>query len=123
MIRRRFPPQHNMYNRCVTFLYGTAAEINAVLKRDCPAGEEMLEVAPNALGFWRVYRQDGFEADYICIVKGKGRANELSSLAHECLHHTSHVMRNAGIALSRKSEEAYCYYLGWIYRNCLEAMR
>lgn len=123
MIRRRFPIRQNVYNRAITFLYGTANEINAVLRRDCPATDELLELAPSAIGFWRIYTQDGYEADYICVVKRRDRTEMLASLAHECLHHTAHVLRKAGMPLTRKTDEAYCYYFGWVFRNCLEAMR
>lgn len=123
MKRVRFPIRHNVYNRAITFLFGTAREINAVLKRDCPLGEELLQLEPSAIGFWRIYRQDGYEADYICVVKRRDNTEMLASLAHECLHHTGHVLRRAGMPLTDESEEAYCYYFGWVFRNCLEAMR
>lgn len=123
MIRRRFPIRQNVYAREITFLFGTSAEINAVLRRDCPQDNELLELEASAIGFWRVYVQDGYEADYICLVKRRDRNEMLASLAHECLHHTAHVLTKAGIALTRETDEAYCYYFGWIFRNCLEAMR
>lgn len=123
MIRRRFPIRQNVYNRAITFLFGTVADINAVLQRDCPIGEEMLQLEPSSIGFWRVYRQDGYEADYICLVKRRDRNEMLASLAHECLHHAAHVLQRAGMQLTRETDEAYCYYFGWVFRNCLEAMQ
>ena len=123
MKRRRFPIRQNVYARAVTFLYGTASEINAVLNRDFPRGQDAQQLQSSGIGIWCVYTQDGYEADYICVVKRRDKTEELSSLAHECLHHVSHVLRKAGMPMTYDTDEAYCYYFGWVFRNCLEAMK
>jgi hypothetical protein len=124
MIRRRFPIRQNLYSRAVTFLYGTTHEINAVLKRDYPGTDnDPATLSVDCIGKCVIYVQDGYEADYICMVKRRDRPEMLAALAHECLHHVAHVLRKAGMPLTYESEEAYCYYFQWVYRNCLEAMR
>lgn len=127
MIRRRFPIEHNVYNRAVTMLVGTADEINRALKRDCPPTETHEDLRTDAAAYWRVFREDGYEADYLCLVRdGNPRArltaSEISFLAHEVMHHTSHALRTAGLDLSRKTDEAYCYYLGWMLKQCLRVV-
>lgn len=37
-------------------------------------------------------------------------------VAHECFHVTSFILREAGLVLSNKSEEAFAYYLGWLVK-------
>lgn len=43
-------------------------------------------------------------------------------LAHECLHATAHVMKDAemGELSDLASQEAYCYYHGWLVSKILE---
>lgn len=123
MKRRRFPLRQNIYARAITFLHGTAPEINAVLKRECPKGDEHRDLSSDCIGRWVVYQENGYEADYICIVKRHDKNEMLAALAHECLHHTNYTLRKAGMPLANESDEAYCYYFGWVFRNCLEAMQ
>jgi len=122
MRRRRFPIRHNIYSRAITFLHGTAAEINAALKRDCPKGDEHRDLSSDCIGRYVIYVQNGYEADYICIVKRSNKSEMIGALAHEVFHHVSYTLRKAGMPLSNESDEAYCYYFGWVFRNCLEAM-
>lgn len=121
-IAKRFPLRENVYNRAVTFLYGSVDQINDRLRRDTPDEKDFWPVQTNALGHWRVIKQDGHEADYICVANDCDPSELMPVLAHECLHHTSHTLRTAGMRLKKSSEEAYCYYLGWIMEQCVRAM-
>lgn len=118
VIRKRLP--WDIYNRCVTFLYGTIDEINAVLRRDCPGGFEPLR--PSCLGHYKVYLHDGHEADYVCIVRTGSRDSQFAVLAHETLHLAGHALRLAGIPFEEITEEAYTYYQQWLIRECLRIM-
>lgn len=123
MIRRRFPLRHNLYARAITFLCGSAPEINRVLRRECPKGEEHRDLSPDCIGRWVLYVEDGYEADYLCIVTRRDKNEMLAALAHECLHHVNYALRKAGMPLANESDEAYCYYFQWVFRNCLDAMK
>lgn len=122
MKRTRFPIKQNVYNRSITFLYGTAKEINAALERACPKGDVHEPLTPADVGHWRVYTYHGLDDDFICVVQGHSNAAQLAALGHEVLHHVNYALRAAGLPLTRKSEEAYCYYFQWVFRNCVEAM-
>lgn len=41
------------------------------------------------------------------------------TLLHECFHLTAQVMRACGVELTRESEEAYAYYMEWVFNECL----
>lgn len=119
LIAKRFPLRENVYNRAVTFLFGSIDQINTRLRRDTPDEKDFWPIEESALGHWRIIKQAGYEADYICIASDTSRAEQMQALAHECLHHTSHALRMAGLPLKRSSEEAYCYYLGWMVDKCV----
>ena len=125
MIRRRLPM--DVYNRAITLLYGSVEEINAVLRRDVRHIDEPPESAPvlarNALGKWVRYCHNGYDADYICIVKRGTLAGQMAVLTHEALHCASHALRMAGIAHTDETEEAYCYYHQWLFVQCAMLMR
>jgi len=108
----------------VTFLYGTVADINRVLRRDCP---DATPLAPSCRGHWIAYSNGGYEADYLCIVgvahpSSRSRDERLAILAHESLHHVGHVLRMAGIQLTEDTEEAYTYYLQFTIERCARLM-
>lgn len=42
-----------------------------------------------------------------------------ATLAHECLHITHYVLDYAGMHLTESSSEAFTYYMGWLYRECM----
>ena len=51
-------------------------------------------------------------------------SNKQSSLIHECLHACSYVLRNRNILLSSiEAEEAYAYYLSYIWRTIKEKIK
>lgn len=113
-----------MYGRCVTVLYGTVAEINRVLKRECP---DAAQLRPSCRGHWLVYDREGYESDYLCIVGvarpvAGTRDARLTIVAHEALHLVGHALRMAGIAPSEETEEAYAYYLQYIIAQCAKVM-
>ncbi len=120
MINRRLPS--NVYRREITLLYGTTAEINAVLRKQLGADGHALCLETCSEGKWICYARGGFEADYICVVRNRSRAAEFSALAHEVLHHVGHTMRTAGVPFTAETEEAYCYYHHWVTDQCLQLM-
>ena len=47
-----------------------------------------------------------------------------SNLVHEIFHAVSYVLRNRDITLDNESsEEAYCYYFSYVYREIHERLR
>ncbi len=44
----------------------------------------------------------------------------LVTIAHEALHATCYVLGEAGLTLSRDSEEAFTYYQGWVLDQILD---
>lgn len=44
--------------------------------------------------------------------------HHLGVLAHECFHAAEFVMRERGMVLTDASDEAYAYYLAWMFREC-----
>lgn len=118
LVRRRLPA--DTYNRAITFLYGTLEQINAALPRET-GDPDVLH--PSTLGRWVTHTHDGREADFLCVVRTGSLDEELPTLAHEALHLTGHVLRTAGVAHTLETEEAYTYYMGWIIRESLKAMR
>lgn len=118
LVRRRLP--HDTYNRAITFLYGTLEQINAELKRQTGDPDALKACT---LGRWVSHEHDGYEADFLCVVRTGSLDEELPTLAHEALHLTGHVLRMAGVAHTLETEEAYTYYQGWLIREALIAMR
>jgi hypothetical protein len=120
MIAKRLPP--DVYNRAITFLYGTLDDINARLRRECP--DEFEELRVSLLGHYKMYiHSGGYEADYLCVVRTGTRDEQFAVLTHEAFHLVGHALRNAGIPLTEDTEEAYTYYLQWITRHCLRMMK
>lgn len=119
LTRRRLPI--DLYNRCVTFLWGTVEQINAQLKRECPRDFEPLRTS--CRGHWKSYLHRGYENDFICIVKVGAREDQLIILAHEALHCASHALRMAGLAHTEETEEAYTYYQQYLMRMCAQHLR
>lgn len=116
--------EKDVYNRFVTFAYGTVAEINRYIKKHLPEHEQL---RPSTRGRWMVRERDGYEADFICIVRVRRpahatRDNRLATLAHESLHHVGHVLRMSGIQLTEDTEEAYTYYLQFTIERCARLM-
>lgn len=46
----------------------------------------------------------------------------LATLAHECVHGAVAVLQHRGLKLSDESEEAFSYYVGWLFRGCHERL-
>lgn len=46
------------------------------------------------------------------------RSVHLGVLAHESFHGAEFVMRERGLTLSDASDEAYAYYVGWVFEEC-----
>jgi hypothetical protein len=116
MIKRRLP--YTVFNRCITFLYGTVDEANRHFAKHCP--DEFRPLHPSCQGHWKCYSHDGgYEADFIFVRQQRSMQAKMEYLAHEALHCTSHALRMAGLAHTEETEEAYTYYQAWIIRECL----
>jgi hypothetical protein len=46
-----------------------------------------------------------------------------STLAHECFHAVNYTLDYRGFTLSDSSEEAYAYYLSWLYEECMTRIK
>lgn len=46
----------------------------------------------------------------------------LSVLAHEAFHAAEFTLRERGMTLTDASDEAYAYYIAWIFRECYRRM-
>jgi hypothetical protein len=44
--------------------------------------------------------------------------NWLGTLVHECMHVASRTLRERGSTLCDESEEAYTYYIQWLFNAC-----
>lgn len=47
----------------------------------------------------------------------------LSVLAHESFHAAEFVLRERGLRLTDESDEAYAYYIAWIFRECYKRLK
>ena len=47
----------------------------------------------------------------------------LSVLAHECFHAAEFVLRERGMTLTDASDEAYAYYIAWMFRECYRRLK
>lgn len=47
----------------------------------------------------------------------------LSVLAHESFHAAEFVLRERGITLTDSSDEAYAYYIAWMFRECYARLK
>lgn len=50
-------------------------------------------------------------------------ATHLSVLAHESFHAAEFVLRERGMTLTDASDEAYAYYIAWMFRECYRRMK
>ena len=50
------------------------------------------------------------------------RSQDLGVLAHESMHGALYVLRNRHVEFSEGSEEAFTYYVTWLFRNCHERL-
>lgn len=46
-----------------------------------------------------------------------------ATLAHECFHAANYTLEHRGFRLSDTSEEAYAYYLSWLYEECMKRIK
>lgn len=77
------------------------------LKQDVPKKEDNWR----GLGNFTAYEHHKGGALWI-----KNRKDH-STISHECLHATFHVMTRMGMPLVEASEEAWAYYLGWLVKE------
>lgn len=120
LVVRRFGP--DVYNRCLTFMYGSREQIDKAMVRRHSGYENCKR---QALGRWLCWENDktGYQSDYILLIREGLLHSQFACLAHEAFHFVSHTLRQAGMPLANDSEEAYSYYLGDIIERCLRNMR
>jgi hypothetical protein len=58
------------------------------------------------------------DKNYWLVIKKDAEDFE-NSLVHECLHITAKVMSSCLINLIEATEEAYAYYMEWLFNECL----
>ncbi len=51
------------------------------------------------------------------------KVEDLSMLAHESYHAADFVLSDRGLKPSDDSDEAYAYYLSWVFRECLKRLK
>ncbi len=51
------------------------------------------------------------------------KIEDVAMLAHESFHATDFVLSDRGFKLSDDSDEAYAYYLSWVFRECLKRLK
>jgi hypothetical protein len=56
---------------------------------------------------------------YHCL----GSPLDFDSLTHEIFHAAHHLLRNRGLTLSLRSEEAYAYLAGFMMRKVMETIQ
>lgn len=49
-------------------------------------------------------------------------ATHLSVLAHESFHAAEFTLRERGMTLTDASDEAYAYYIAWMFRECYKRL-
>lgn len=102
-----------LYRNDIYFIHGESDEkIKAYLKRK--ADYDAAEIVKKSSGFFVSFGEPTCEF-YIVITKQAD--NWIGTLVHECLHATSAVLRDRGIELTAETEEAYAYYLQWLFNS------
>lgn len=75
-------------------------------------GRDISELWDTAGGFW--VKKDAFNYYLAIVINNRWQA----ILAHEAMHIVSRVLRERGLKLTSSSEEAFCYYVGFIVGQC-----
>lgn len=118
LIVKRIGP--DLYNRCLTFMYGTKDQIDKAMARiEKEHYEPMLE---RNRAKYQVYVHNSFQADYILLRSDIPVGERYPVLAHEVFHFVHMSLQTAGVRLTDDSEEAYAYYISDIMERCLNAI-
>lgn len=54
-----------------------------------------------------------------CLVINKPHESFESTLVHECVHVAYRILSESGMELTDASEEAYAYFIEWLFNECL----
>lgn len=100
-----------IYRNDVYFIHDEKDDfIKKYLKKK--ADYDATEIIKKSAGFYVAIGEPIHEY-YIVITKYAD--NWIGTLVHECLHATSKVLRERGIDLTEETEEAYTYYIQWLF--------
>ena len=96
----------------------TPKQYSAYIKRCFGAEHE-----PPYQGYFVVYDNGSRQVYLVWIKQFEWRIHDYALLAHELFHCAVRVMDDQGISLSDSSEEAYAYYLQFIYAECISGLK
>jgi hypothetical protein len=108
-------------------MHGPHDKAQAWLERQIGAPAEAFGPESGAKTLWfEGYREDAgpsailmfwFPAD-----TNRDDPEDLAMLAHEALHAANFVLSARGMTLSLENDEAYAYYLSWIFSNLYQRL-
>ncbi len=112
-----------IYGMAYTLLLGSRDEASRWLTRRVKhAGEVTLDKFEYAVAMtWFLEFDDETKRLVLWFPAPFGREN-LPALAHEAFHAVSYTMDVVGLPLDEPHDEAYAYYLGWVFRECLKRL-
>lgn len=109
-----------IYNVDITFIYcENKRNVISFLNKNLGQSNNYEDMWDNSAAFIAHKTNSTF---YI-IFTDKEQDTWESNLAHEALHVCSRALRQKGIQLGDRSEEAYTYYLGYIVNECAYAYK
>lgn len=113
----------SLYDVRVFLLKGSGAEAQRFIERTFNDGEKCDQ------GAWQGAKTLFTEHDRGCALTvwvpewwNAKRSHDLGVLAHEAMHGALYVLRCRHVELSEGSEEAFTYYVSWLFRNCHERL-
>jgi hypothetical protein len=114
----------DLYQHTFLFLACSVAEAPKALARMDPRLAEMVEFYANAGGATYGLGDVGIiTLTLIWVNTAAPRDVRVVCAAHEALHASSRVLRQAGLRLTNKSEEAFTYHHSWLLAKLLELMK
>ncbi len=115
--------QDPIYGMPYTLLLGSREEASRWLmrrvKNDAEVGLEKFEYASAVTWFLEF---DDETKRLVLWFPAPFDHEHLPSLAHEAFHAVSYTMDAVGLPLDEEHDEAYAYYLGWVFRECLKRL-
>lgn len=78
------------------------------------------------MGFSESWECDAFTLDapsdnFTFIVITENKQKVLNTIAHECYHASTGILRRAGLRLTTASEEAFAYHYEWLFDKLVGA--
>ena len=100
-------------------IYGTNVYFTKCTRRvyEKMVADEFGEISPekskSVMATFEVYQLKNKPCHVVWLSEGAG----IDQLVHECLHLTHDVMQYRGLILTDQSDEAYAYFLQFIFRE------